>query len=336
MKKSIVYSVILLGLFACSFISVPEAHSQISNIKATNYTWYIDSAGFLDVAGEIENVGTSTFASVILTAKMTTTTGATQTTQAMAFVNDMLPNQKAPFYMTFVLQADQTTGVLPSVANVEVSVTQAPTTTNYLYQDVKVISQQNSIDTTTDNKGVYWVTGTVQNTGTQTATGVRVLGTFYDSTGKVIAYGGYDGADPLSNSLAPSAKTDFKFGAYDYNQSIVSSEHRIASYVILVQVAGPILSGTAPQITPAPTTSSTSSPSGTPAPSGSTSTSPTNGPTATTQPSQTSSNQTQNNTSTPSWLIPTIIVIVIAAIAASVVALKRRKPATVEPSKKKK
>ncbi len=324
MKKSVIYSVILLGLFACSFMTVPEAHSQTSNIKATNYTWYIDSSGFLDVVGEIENVGTSTFASVILTAQMTTTTGAQQTTQAMAFVNDMLPNQKAPFYMTFVLQADQTTGVLPSIANVAVSVTQAPTTTNYLYQDVKVISQQNSIDTTTDNKGVYWVTGKVQNTGSQTATGVRVLGTFYDSKGKVVAYGGYDGTEPLSASLAPSAKVDFKFGAYDYNQSIVPSEQRIASYVILVQVAGPILSGTAPQVTPAPTTSSTSSPSG--------STSLTNGPTATTQPSQ-----TQTNTSTPSWLIPAIIVIVIAAaIAASVVALKRRKPAPVEPTKKKK
>ena len=334
MKKSVIYTFVLLTLFALSLNLVPSAHSQTTNIKATNYTWYIDSSGFLDVVGEIENVGTSTFTSVILTAQMTTTTGAQQTTQAMAFVNDMLPNQKAPFYMTFVLQADQTTGVLPSIANVAVAVTQAPTTTNYLYQDVKVINQQNSIDTTTDNKGVYWVTGTVQNTGSQTATGVRVLGTFYDSKGKVVAYGGYDGKDPLSTSLAPSAKADFTFGAYDYNQSIVPSEQRIASYVILVQVAGPILSGTAPQITPSPTTASTSAPSGTTAPSGSTS--PTNGPTATTQPSQTSSNQTQTNTSTPSWLIPAIIVIVIGALAASVVALKRRKPAPVEPTKKKK
>ena len=335
MKKSIVYSVILLGLFACSFMSVPEAHSQTSNIKATNYNWYIDNSGFLDVVGEIENVGTSTYASVILTAQMTTTTGAQQTTQAMAFVNDMLPNQKAPFYMTFVLQADQTTGALPSVANVEVAVTQASTTTNYLSQDVKVISQQNSIDTTTDNKGVYWVTGTIQNTGSQTATGVRVLGTFYDSNGKVIAYGGYDGADPLSTSLAPSAKADFKFGAYDYNQSIVPANQKIASYVILVQVAGPILSGTAPQITPAPTTASTPSPSGTTAPSGSTS--PTNGPTAT-QPSQTSSdNQPKTNNTIP-WLIPTVIVIVIAAaIAGAALTLKRRKPTEAnQPAKKKK
>jgi hypothetical protein len=280
-------------------------------------------------------VGTSTFASVILTAQMTTTTGAQQTTQAMAFVNDMLPNQKAPFYMTFVLQADQTTGALPSVANVEVAVTQASTTTNYLYQGVKVINEQNSIDTTTDNKGVYWVTGTVQNTGSQTSTDVRVLGTFYDSNGKVIAYGGYDGADPLSTSLAPSAKADFKFGAYDYNQSIVPAEQKIASYVILVQVAGPILSGTAPQITPGPTTSATSSPSSTTAPSSSTS--PTNGPTAT-QPSQTSSdNQPKTNNTTP-WLIPAVIVIVIAAaIAGAALALKRRKPTEAnQPAKKKK
>jgi hypothetical protein len=320
MKKPVALSVILLGIFLFSLMVTPLSNGQTSSIKATNYTWYTDSAGFLDVVGEIENVGTTTYTSVDLTATMTTTTGTTQTAQAMAFINDMLPNQKAPFYMSFYLQADQTTGIVPSVADVKVSVTQAPTTTNYLYQDVKVISQQNSIDTTADNKGSFWVTGTVQNTGSQTATGVRVLGTFYDSNGKVVAYGGYDGTDPLSASLAPSAKADFKFGAYDYNQSVVPSAQRIVSYVILVQVAGPELSGTAPQITPAPTIAGTVPPSTT-EPSGTTTANP-----SATQPGQTANNNQGGNT-TPNWLIPAVIIIVIAAaIAVAALALKKRSP----------
>ncbi len=133
----------------------------------------------------------------------------------------MLPNQKAPFYMTFFLQTDQSTQSTPTISDVAVTITQATDTTGYLYPDVKVTSHQNSIGTSTDDKGVYWVTGTVKNIGTQTATDVRVLGTFYNSAGKVIAVGGYT-EEALSASLAPSQSVNFKFGAYDSNQTVIA------------------------------------------------------------------------------------------------------------------
>jgi hypothetical protein len=321
MKKSLGLSIILLSLFMLSLIAVPFSSGQTENIKVSNYTWYIDSAGLLDVAGEIENIGTTTYASVYLSAQMTTTTGDTQTTQTQAYVKDLLPNQKAPFYMSFFLQADQTTGVLPGVANVEVAVTQAPTTTSYLYQDIQVTSQQHSIGTTSDDKGVYWVTGTLKNTGTQTASDVRILGTFYDFTGKIIAIGGYTDTDPLSASLAAGASVNFKFGAYDTNETGVAANKQIASYSLLVQVSGPELHGTAPQITPGPTISSTVSPDGTASPSGSTTSNP-----SATQPGQTS-NTSQGNNTIPDWLTPGVIVIVIvAAIAVAALTLKKRSP----------
>jgi hypothetical protein len=320
MKKPVILSVILLGLFMFSLMAIPFSNGQTSNINVSNYTWYIDSAGLLDVAGEVENVGTSTVASIFLSAQMTTTTGETQTTQGRAYVKDMLPNQKAPFYMSFFLQADQTTGVLPAIASVEVAVAQAPTTTSYIYQDVKVTSQQHSIGTTSDDKGVYWVTGTVKNTGSQTAIGVRVLGTFYDPAGNVIAIGGYTDTDPLSASLAAGASVNFKFGAYDTNETGVAQNKQIASYAILVQVDTPELQGTAPQITPAPTISGTVPPSG----------APTTNPSAT-QPSQ-SSNNNQGNNTTSNWLIPAVIVIIVAvAIAVAALTLKKRSP---KPSNK--
>jgi hypothetical protein len=322
MRKSIMYTIVLLTLFSLFFTLIPQAHSQTTNVKVVTYSWYIDNAGLLDVVGEIQNIGSSTISSVIIGGIATTTTGNQQTSNTMAYVKDMLPNQKAPFYMTFFLQTDQTTQSTPTIANVAVTVAQATETTNYLYQDVKVTSNQNSVGTGSDDKGVYWVTGTVKNTGSQTATNVRVLGTFYDSTGNVIAVGGYTD-DALSASLAPSASTNFKFGAYDTNQTLMPENQQIASYALLVQVEGPIMQGTAPTITPGPTANS--SPIGTSA------------PTAT----QNSDDQTPINNptddQTSSWLYPAIIVIVIAlALGGAVLAFKKRKPQQVNKTSKKK
>jgi hypothetical protein len=327
MRKSIIYTVVLLTLFSLCFTLIPQVHSQTANVKVVTYSWYIDNAGLLDVVGEIQNVGTSIISSVILSGTAITTTGNQQTSNTMAYVKDMLPNQKAPFYMTFFLQTDQTTQSTPTIANVEVIVSQATDTTGYLYPDVKVTTQQNSIGTGTDDKGVYWVTGTVKNMGTQTATNVRVLGTFYDKEGNVIAVGGYTDA-ALSASLSPSASANFKFGAYDTNQTLMPQNQQIASYALLVQVEGPILQGTAPQITLGPTPN--------PSPNGATSTTSST-PTAT----QSSDDQTQinnpPNTQTPSWLYPAIIVIVIlVAVGGIVLALKKRKPQQVKQTTGKK
>jgi hypothetical protein len=330
MRKSIIYTFVFLTLFSLCFILIPQVHSQTTNVKVVTYSWYIDNAGLLDVVGEIQNIGTSIVSSVILSGTAITTTGNQQTSNTMAYVKDMLPNQKAPFYMTFFLQTDQATQSTPTVSNVAIEVAQAKSTTDYLYPDVKVTAHQNNIGTGTDDKGVYWVTGTIKNTGTQTATNVRVLGTFYNSAGNVIAVGGYTDV-ALSASLAPSASTNFKFGAYDTNETIMPSNHKIASYALLVQVEGPILQGTAPTITnePSATSSSTSTtPTGT--------TSPTN-----TQPTQISDDQTQvkNPATTPSWLILAIIVIVIVAVVGvggAVLAFRRRKPRQVKQTIKNK
>ena len=316
MKKSAVVSIVILSLFISSLMASPFSNGQTANIKVSNYTWYIDSAGLLDVAGEIENIGTSTVASVHLSAQMTTTTGSTQVTQTLAYAKDLLPNQKAPFYMSFYLQPDQATGTSPTVANVEVAVTSAATTTSYLYQDIQVTSQQQSIGTTTDDKGVYWVTGTLQNKGTQTAKEVRILGTFYDKAGRVIAVGGYTDTEPLSASLAPGASVNFKFGAYDTNETGIAQDKLIASYALLVQLDSPELTGTAPQITPAPTIFGTIPPSGTTVPS--------SAPTAT--PGQTGNNN-QGSDASPSWIIPAVIFAVIAVvIVVAALALKKRSP----------
>ena len=261
MKKTFISLLVLFSICSLFLTLVPAVHSQTAtdNIKIVSYSWYIDSLGFLVVVGEVQNVGSSTVGSVILAGAASSSDGGQVQSSTQAYVVDLIPNQKAPFYWEFYDQSNQNGGywVHPDVSNIDIFVYQAETTTSYLYPDVIVTSHQSSIGTNkgtgpndqTADYGAYWVTGQIKNTGSQTATNIRVIGTFYNSSGAVVAVGGYI-TEIVSTSLAPSASASFKFGAFDLNQTDVASEKKITDYSLLVQVESPILQGTAPSINP--------------------------------------------------------------------------------------
>ena len=86
-------------------------------------------------------------------------------------------------------------------------------------------------------EGVYWVSGTIQNNGSQIAKNIRVIGTFYNASGSVVAVGYTDLLTPVS--LAPSGVASFRVGAFDMNQTEAPSDFRISGYTLLVQVEAP-------------------------------------------------------------------------------------------------
>ena len=215
MKKTFVSLMVLFAVCSLSLTMIPLAHSQTAptNVKIVSYSWYIDSLGLLVVVGEVQNVGSSTVSSVILTGTASSSDGGKVQSNTQVYVTDLIPNQKAPFYWEFYDQSNQNGGswLHPDVSNIDISVYKADTTTDYLYPDVTVTSSQNSIGTNrgtgptdqTADYGAYWVTGQIQNKGSQTATNVRLIGTFYNSSGAVVAVGGYIN-EVVSASLAPS------------------------------------------------------------------------------------------------------------------------------------
>jgi ATP-dependent Zn protease len=87
------------------------------------------------------------------------------------------------------------------------------------------------------------VSGTIQNTGSQTATNVRAIATFYNSSNTVIA-AGY--SEPIS-SLSPLGSGAFKVGAFDLNQTLATPDRMVSSYTLIIQAAGPLLTGTPPE-----------------------------------------------------------------------------------------
>jgi hypothetical protein len=291
---------------------VPQVSSQPENVKVVSYSWYIDSIGYFIVVGEVQNVGPNTIESVVLSGTVYTMDGEAQASSyTIVYVNYLIPQQKAPFYMEFSPQSSNTgdlSWLSLGVNRVDFTANLANTTSSYQYPDLTLASSSGGVD----GEGVYWVSGTVKNSGTQTATNIRVIGTFYNSSGTVVAVGYTDPLTPTS--LTPSNTATFKVGAFDVNQTEATSIKKISSYQLLIQTEGPILSGTSP--TPPP---SSPSPSASPIP-------PSTTPPSGSSPSPTESSGSENpNVLPPEATYAIIFVIVILGLAGTLLMLRKRK-----------
>ncbi len=331
MKKTAIYFLVLLTVCSLSLTLVPGAHSQseIQNVKIVSYSYYIDTSGYLDVVGEVQNTGSNTVTAVVITGQVVSSDGTVQANSYTftgippTIVQYLTPQQKAPFYLDFFTPSNSPDGTWMSVdiSKINLAVAQANATANYGYSDLKVTSSQGSVGTistgTTADKGVFWVNGKVQNTGSQTAQNITVYGTFYNSTGQVVAVGYSDQTTTNPQySLSPSQTATFKLGAFDLNQTLVSPEEKISSYSLLIEVAAPILQGTAPVISATPT----------PGPITSTTSSSTSSPTSSQGSQTTPTNITGTASSTPQWIYAVVVVVAIVAVAAALLLIKKRKP----------
>jgi hypothetical protein len=292
---SVVYSLLLLALMLFGFGLIRQASSQSENLKVTNYSWYIDSIGDFHVVGEIQNVGSTILNPVVIGGIVYTLDGGSQSMSnpCVVFVNYMLPQQKAPFLMDF-FSADLS-WLSQGVDHVEFQIIQANETSSYQYPDLTITSSKVS----TDAEGGYWVMGTLQNIGTETATAVRVVATFYNASNSVVAAGYSVPPDDLS----PSGSASFKVGAFDVNRTATTPDRIISSYSLLVQAEGPLLSGTPPSGSPS---ESSSGSSGSAADSG-------------------SSGSSSNPIVAPGTQYVAVIVIVIIIIGGVLIVFNRRK-----------
>jgi len=311
MRKSAVYFFIALSLLSLGLTLVPHVFSQTQNIKIVSYSYYTDSFGDLHVVGQVQNDGPNVVNPVILTGSIYSPGGVDQAdSYTQVWVAYLAPQQEAPFYMPFPQPSNSPDGTWYSlinagdISNVDVSVVQANATSSYQYPDLKITSSSATIISSGNYSGAYMVNGVIQNTGSQTATNITVVGAFYNSTGTVVGVGYTNYLTPAT--LAPSGTLSFQIAALDLNQSQVPSNLKITNYALLVQTELPILQGTAPIITPSPESSSSLSSPGS-------SSSPQKG-------------VNSNGSSNSAALYAVVIVIVILAVAGTTLAFSRRKP----------
>jgi len=239
MGKGAFNLLVLLAVLSFSLNIVPCVLSQPENVRIVSYDYYFDSYDFFVVVGEVQNVGSSVIDTVVLVVEAYAPDGSIQIRYYVSpSVKYLLPQQKAPFYM------DVYYDVMPQpevgIGSVDFIIAEANVTDSYQYQNLEV-KDASSIVTA---EGVYWASGTVQNTGTQTSRDIQVFGTFYNAAGSVVATG-YSGIlSPAS--LGPSGTASFKVGALDFNQTWVPSSDKISSFSLLIQAKEPILTGTPP------------------------------------------------------------------------------------------
>lgn len=254
LRKSLIYSSALIVLMLCGFGLVHQATSQTANqdnLKVLDYSWYFDSIGGFHAVGEVQNIGPTILNPVVIGGTIYTPDGTPQlqSIPCKVYVNYILPQQKASFLMDFPMQ--DMSWISQGLDRIDFTVIVANSNSSYQYQNLTITDSQ--LSTAAD--GTVWAGGTVKNTGSQTATNVRVIATFYNASNTVVAVG-Y--SSPPSN-LSPSGSASFKAGAFDVNQTEITSDRKITSYTVYVQTEGPLLSGTPP--TPTSTSGNASAPS---------------------------------------------------------------------------
>ncbi|MGA3291187.1 MAG: FxLYD domain-containing protein [Candidatus Bathyarchaeia archaeon] len=272
--KKIITAVILVVLIVATFsmlLSAPSVKAATSEAKVVSYTWYeapADTviAGYIDdlvAVGEIQNVGSNVIGYVDIRGTAYNSTGhVLNSASGTAYGNNLLPDQKAPFYLDFNPQdsVTQDNTYVSSVTNVTVFVSYVNNATVTPYSGLSIVGP-NAID----SGGTYSVTGTVQNTGDETVGNVFVVTTFYNTSGTVVSMNYSE--DFLSTSFAPGASAPFTATPTD-NSAQLSSE--IANYSTLIQSSPIATSATpTPSASPSPTATLSAQPTQSPAPSSS-------------------------------------------------------------------
>jgi len=310
MGKRLVYLLITILFVSLAVSSIPRIHSQPEDIKVTSYSYYINQVGFLDVVGEVQNVGQNTVDAVYIRGTVLGPTGAdVGDSGTKVWVAYLVPQQKAPFMIEFHLNTGDS-WTPDAIGQIQFTISSANATSSYQYPDLKITSSTPTIGTTGNYNGAYTVSGEIQNTGTQTASNLTVVAAFYNSTGSVVGVGYTDYLTPAD--LPPSGTMSFQIYALDLNQSEVPASTKIASYSLLVQTQEPILQGAAPVVSPYQTSDS----------------SPSAGDDSTMNP-ESSSNPVQNSANPSNLtLIALIAVIAVIAVIGGIIVVRKRKPKT--------
>jgi len=265
LKKTIgVIILAVLALAAFSTLISLGVRADSSEAKVLSYNWYVapsntvlaEYVGDLVVVGEVQNVGSNVISYLDVTGVAYNSSGtALNSNEVQVFGNNLLPGQKAPFYIDFTPENSitQDQSYISSVSNVVVSVGYVNDNNETPYSGLTVASSTSYVD----NTGTFTVTGTIQNSGNEAAGNVLVVTTFYNSSGGVASL---NFTNYLSSSFAPGDSVPFAATPTD-NSAQLSSQ--ITNYSLLIQ-SQPITISPTPMPTPTPTEQPNSSPTATP------------------------------------------------------------------------
>jgi len=218
----------LVAIICLGSVSIPNAFSQVANtnVKVLSYSHYVNPSGNFIVVGEVQNTGNANLQSVTLNATAYDSgKNALAGSSAMAYVSYLNVSQKAPFYIDMGPSNIAGTDWGSTVSSVEFTVFNAYSTSDRQYESLALgISFNGTLG------GSYIATGLLFNLGNQTASGIKVVGTYYNSLGTVVAVGFAN----VNDSLVPGNYTTYTVSEFDATPSLVA---QISNCSILVQTS---------------------------------------------------------------------------------------------------
>jgi hypothetical protein len=170
--------VAILVLMSTMFATTAEPVKAAEQITIINHQGILESAGYYNVVGEVKNTGDTPAKNVYVKITFTSSEGNDEDEQEV-LIHTILPGRKAPFMGTAAV-----VGSLVTSYNVELmDLTMASDDVPKALEITSATSEANIINN-------MMITGSVKNTGTETATYTRVYATVYDGpngTGNVVA-----------------------------------------------------------------------------------------------------------------------------------------------------
>jgi hypothetical protein len=170
--------VAILALMSTMFSITVEPVKAAEQITIINHQGILESAGYYNVVGEVKNTGDTAAKNVYVKITFISSEGNDEDEQEV-LIHTILPGRKAPFMGTAAVA-----GSLVASYNVELmDLTMASDDVPKALEITSATSEANIINN-------IMVTGSVKNTGTETATYTRVYATVYDGpsgTGNVVA-----------------------------------------------------------------------------------------------------------------------------------------------------
>ena len=188
-------------------------------LEIVSHSSYVSSIGMYHVVGEVRNNSSNNLEVVKITATFYNSVDVVIASDfAYVDIDILVPNQRSPFE---VMELD--TEVSAQVDHYSLAVSDYDATEVEPYRDLTLLTHSSSVD----GLGCYHVVGEIRNTGNQAVTYAQVVGTFYDSTAKVVA-----------DEIAFTSPSDLAAGQTALFELVVSSgaqSAKISIYELQVQ-----------------------------------------------------------------------------------------------------
>lgn len=212
MRRKIMHKMAFTLFFASLFILAlnTEPVYAATNVSILSHTGYLDSLGYYHVVGEVQNTGDQAVNFVKVTATFYDSSDVVVATEFTYTILDViLPDRKSPFDI-ILTDAVQST----KIDHYSLSVTFSAASPKPL--GLEILSHSSY----TDSIGWMHVVGEIKNIGSGTANYVKVIATFYDETGKVVAA---EFAYSNPSDIEPGQKAPFEILLSDERAPYVAS-----------------------------------------------------------------------------------------------------------------